>query len=413
MDIPFGTIVALLGGMAIGLERQWSGHATGPQARFAGIRTFALLGGLAGVAGWLWASGLEAIAIVLLAAASALIVVAYVTASRTDIDATTEVSAIVVLAAGVLAGVGQLTLASAIFAVTSLFLLEKSRLHALAARIDDDSLRAAVRFAVMAVVVLPLLPEGPFGPADSVRPRELWMLVLFCSGLSFAAFLASRLAGADRGYAIAGTFGGLISSTNVAFTFARASRGPTTSGSSLAVGVLAACTVLFVRVAVVTFVLNAELARAVVWYLLVPFTISVAIVAWQISRAPDTQEAIDRSHNPLQLWSAMQMAVVFQLVLMVVALVQRTWGDPGIVVSGAVLGLVDLDALTIAMARGAGAIPIDTAARAIVIGLLANTGLKMGVATAIGVGSFRRLTAPALAVIGLAIAGSLVLHSAR
>jgi uncharacterized membrane protein YhiD involved in acid resistance len=44
-------LIAALGGLAVGLERQWSGHATGPRARFAGIRTLTLLGGLSGLAG--------------------------------------------------------------------------------------------------------------------------------------------------------------------------------------------------------------------------------------------------------------------------------------------------------------------------------------------------------------------------
>jgi uncharacterized membrane protein YhiD involved in acid resistance len=39
---------AMLGGLAIGLERQWSGHAKGPNARFAGLRTFTMIGLLAG-----------------------------------------------------------------------------------------------------------------------------------------------------------------------------------------------------------------------------------------------------------------------------------------------------------------------------------------------------------------------------
>jgi hypothetical protein len=30
-------LVATFGGAVIGLERQWSGHATGPNARFAGV----------------------------------------------------------------------------------------------------------------------------------------------------------------------------------------------------------------------------------------------------------------------------------------------------------------------------------------------------------------------------------------
>ena len=161
---------------------------------------------------------------VLLAAAAALVVAAYAAASRTDIDATTEVSALVVLAAGVTAGLGQLRFSSAIIAVTTLVLIEKSALHRFAARLDDEGLRAAVRFAVMAAVVLPLLPVGPYGPLDTVRPRELWLLVLFFSALSFAGYLARRAVGPRHGYSVAGLLGGLISSTSVTFTFARLSR---------------------------------------------------------------------------------------------------------------------------------------------------------------------------------------------
>ncbi len=48
-----GIAVAAIRGLAIGAERQRSGHATGRHARLGGIRTFTLLGGSAGVAGWL------------------------------------------------------------------------------------------------------------------------------------------------------------------------------------------------------------------------------------------------------------------------------------------------------------------------------------------------------------------------
>src|SRR5688500_11965613 len=61
-----GLVVAALGGAAVGLERQWSGHADGPEARFAGIRTFTLLGVVAGLSGWLSAAGLVPAATALL-----------------------------------------------------------------------------------------------------------------------------------------------------------------------------------------------------------------------------------------------------------------------------------------------------------------------------------------------------------
>jgi hypothetical protein len=75
-----GVLVAVLGGAAIGIERQWSGHAEGPTAHFAGVRTFAMLGAIAGLAGWL-ANAAPAIAALLVAGALGLTIAAYVASS--------------------------------------------------------------------------------------------------------------------------------------------------------------------------------------------------------------------------------------------------------------------------------------------------------------------------------------------
>jgi uncharacterized membrane protein (DUF4010 family) len=151
-------LVAALSGLAVGLEREWSGHATGPLTRFAGLRTFLLIGGLGGVSGWLVDSGSTAVATVLLAAASALIVAAYVVAARPGghtVEATTEVAGLLVLALGVLAGMGYLELASGATAVMVLALSEKQRLRQFVTRIGEPELRAALQFGVLALVVLP------------------------------------------------------------------------------------------------------------------------------------------------------------------------------------------------------------------------------------------------------------------
>src|SRR5574338_1360960 len=99
-------LVAALGGAAVGLERQWSGHADGPAARFAGIRTFTMLGAVGGLSGWLWTAGATIPAGILLAGAVAIVAAAYVAGSRQDIDGSTEVAALIVVASGLLAGLG-------------------------------------------------------------------------------------------------------------------------------------------------------------------------------------------------------------------------------------------------------------------------------------------------------------------
>ena len=98
-----GILIAALGGLAVGLEREWSGHASGSKARFAGVRTFTLLGILSGISGWLWTNHYELPSAILLAGATGLVVAAYAAAARHEVEGTTEVASLVVLAAGMAA----------------------------------------------------------------------------------------------------------------------------------------------------------------------------------------------------------------------------------------------------------------------------------------------------------------------
>jgi uncharacterized membrane protein (DUF4010 family) len=403
-----GIAIAALGGMAIGVERQWSGHALGPEARFGGVRTFTLLGAFAGIAGWLWLLGALPLAAVLAAAGSALVVAGYAAASRHDTDGTTEVAALVVVASGILAGAGYRALASGIVAVTALLLVEKSRLHGAVAKLDDDELRAAIRFAVMAVVVLPLLPEGPFGPLGGIHPRQLWILVLFFSGLSFLGYIARRAIGERHGYAIAGLLGGLVSSTSVVLTFSRASREK--PKPALAFGVLAACTVMYVRVLVATAVLNLDLMVALLPYLAAPFVVSLGFALLGLRRGAAAGSAVEGPANPLGLRAALQLAGLFQIVLFAVHGAREIWGDLGLAVSGAILGLTDMDALTISMARSADEpLAILVAAQAIALGVLSNTLFKMAITLGLGRGTVRSLGSAGLAAAALASGVSLLL----
>ena len=96
------------------------------------------------------------------------------------------------------------------------------------------------------------------------------------------------------------------------------------------------------------------------------------------------------------------MAAVFQIVLVAIELVRRWGGETGVVASGAVLGLTDVDALTLSMARDA-AIPVEVAARALAMGIIANTALKISIAVAAGAPGFRRTVALSLTGMILAI----------
>ena len=397
--------VAALGGMAVGIERGWSIVKGRHEPHFAGVRTFLLLGVLGALSALLAQSGLWLAGAVLIIAAAALTVYGYAaTSGRGDVGGTTEVAGLLVLAGGLFAGLGKLALASGVFACLTLVLIEKGRLHRFVDRIQSEELLAAVRFAVLALVVFPLLPEGPLGPAPGVRPRELWALVLLFSGLSFAGFLALRLIGGYRGYYAVGLLGGLASSTAVALNFSRESRQQPALGRALGLGVVAACSILPLRTLALTLLLNPPVGQRALVYLLPPALAGLGAAWWMNLRHKGSTVGRARTpSNPLRFVIALQMVLAFQAVLYAVDWVQGRFGASGLVGSAALLGLTDVDALIYSMVRMGGAQTLpETAAQALAVGVLSNTLFKWGIVLGVGRAGFR----------GVATAGLLTIASA-
>ncbi len=396
--------VAVLGGLVVGVEREWSAGRDGANTRFGGVRTFLLLGLIGGLASIVGRELSVAFGVTLIAGAIAVVAVAYlVTAWHGTIDATTEVAAIVVLGAGALAGSGRIVPASAVSALTALVLVSKGRMHGAVAKLRSEELEAAARFAALALVVLPLLPEGPLESWGGVEPRKLWGLVLVFAGLSFAGYVAQRIAGPERGYGVAGLLGGIVSSTAVTLNFARESRRDPEAGVPLALGVVAACTVLPLRVGGMSLLLHREVGLALLPALVAPFLFGVVFVVAALVRARRHESAgeVALSSNPLRLGAAIQMVVLFQVVLWVLDFVRERAGESGIVGSAALVGLTDLDALTFSateLARG-GVAP-EIAARALLVGLVANTLFKAALAGVLGTAAFRIRVLAALGTVG-------------
>jgi|CXWL01.1.fsa_nt_gi uncharacterized membrane protein (DUF4010 family) len=409
-------LVGALSGLAVGVEREWSAHERRRGHHFAGLRTFTLIGVLGGLSGVLADGGFLALAVALLSAPALLVLAAFVIAARGgDLDSTSEVAGFLVLGAGLFAGLGELALASGVGAVTALLLVEKGRLHAAVEKLRSVEIEAALRFAVLALVVLPLLPTGPFGPDPGVRPRELWALVLIFSGLSFAGYVALRAIGPQRGYALAGLLGGLVSSTAVTFNFSRHSRQEPALGEGLALGVVAACTTLCVRVPVLAAVINPEVGMRVARLLVLPLAVGIMVSLRELRGAapPPADPAADApvaapppsTVSPLGLGAAVKMTLLFAVVFFAVSRIGAAFGSLGIYGSAAVVALTDMDALTYSMAKAGGvSATYDLVARAILVGVVVNTLFKLAVALTLGRGRFRTVVGFGLAGMALAAA---------
>ena len=165
---------------------------------------------------------------------------------------------------------------------------------------------------------------------------------------------------------------------------------------------------LYPRVLLAVAVLNLPLLPSVARYLALPALAAVTAAMVGLRRSGDENSTPSDIANPLQLTSALQMAFAFQAMLMLVHLAGTAWGSAGVYGSAAVLGLSDVDALTVSMARGvARTVSLDTAAVAVAVGVLANTGLKLALALVLGSPRFQRIVGVTLGLMVLLAAASL------
>jgi len=203
-----------------------------------------------------------------------------------------------------------------------------------------------------------------------------------------------------------------VSSTTTTLTFARASRANAALAGPLAFGTAASNAMLYPRVLVALAVLNPSLVASVAMLLVPPWLVAIGATVIGVGRGTGEAAETREPDNPLALTYALQMAVSFQFVRMVLHVVQQSWGQAGVVASAALLGLTDVDALTASMARSAPAtMPMNSAAIGIAVGVLANTILKLVMAAVFGSAPFVRFAAASLGLMGLASLAALLYAS--
>jgi uncharacterized membrane protein (DUF4010 family) len=404
-DLALRFAAALGLGMLIGLERERSKGEEGG----AGVRTFALISLTGAIAGHLGTSlGLDWLALSIFAAVAALIIGQYVvTSQRGETGITTEVSALLAFLLGLLCAHGQLQLAGWVAVAMALLLALKGWLHRLASQISAGDVEATLKFCIVTLIILPLVPDHNYGPPpfDVMNPYKIWLMVVLISALNFASYLLIKIVGAEHGIGIAGLLGGLASSTAVTLGFSQRSRQQGENASALALGILLAWTVMFFRVAIMTSLISWELGRRLAFALGLLCIVSLGACYWLWRRRQQAERGeVKAGSNPFELDQAIKFGLLFGVVVLIATAAQVYFGDAGLYLAAAITGLTDVDAITLAMADLAKSdeSTLATAARAIVIAVLANTLTKSGMTVGLGSPDLRRITLP-ISVLLLAV----------
>lgn len=393
--------LALALGILIGLERGWHGRAEPEGGRVAGVRTFAL----GGLLGGLFAVLSEDIGDVLLATAFLAytgLLVAFrlrIRPTAHDFGATTVVAGLVTFALGALAVRGSMQAAAAGAVVTTLLLGIKPQLHHFIEKIERDELMAVLKLLMMSVVLLPVLPNEGMGPWHALNPYKLWWMVVLVAGISFAGYVAVKIAGAKRGVVLAAIAGGVVSSTAVTASLSRQAKDSKSLAPLYAGGVALACATMFPRLILLITVVHPTLFEDLWPSFAAAAAANFLVAFWLIQHGKtNAQDGVDSGHrNPFEFMLALRFGI-FLAVIAVLSRALNAWlGDTGLYLLAAVSGLADVDAIALTLANmGDGAPPEHMIANAICLAAAVNTVVKAGLAFYLGGAHFGQRVALAL-----------------
>ncbi len=343
---PFAIALGL--GLLVGLQREWQG------ADVAGIRTFpliTLMGTLAGTldgsqVSWISASALFGLAILLVMANWARI-----QKGEGGAGLTTEAAALLMFLVGVSLAVGITGPAIVIAGVTAVLLQWKRRLHGLVERIGENDLKSLIHLVLIALVILPLLPDTTFGPYDVLNPYKIWLMVVLIVGISMAAYVAEKILGAQSGAVVGGIFGGMISSTATTVSYARHAKKDADLAPLAALVIVIATAVVNIRILIEVAIISPTLLRLAappLLLLMLLMAIEAAILFFLVRK--NVHETSSHS-SPAHLKAAIVFGILYAVILFVVAWAKDQFGEQALYAVAAISGLTDMDAITLSTAK--------------------------------------------------------------
>ncbi len=418
-----GAIAAGLG-LFIGLEREHSELTGAPDAddppaekrsstaavAILGVRSFALLA-LLGWTAALLGERQEWLPIAGLAVTGALVGAQYLRAAAGH-GLTTELAAVMTYLLGMMVHHDR-RIALALGLVTTLLLLAKPWARTLVPKLRRVELTAALQLGIGLAVLLPLLPTEARDPWGVLSPRKIGLFVLLIAGLGFVGYVLHRVLGQTKGAGLAGLVGGLVSSTAVTAAMAQDAAKRPEHRLSGQLATFLANAVMPIRVLVVTALLSRSITRALALPLGAMTAIMLLGAAWKwraLAATPaskgDEQGKLPLK-NPFALLPALKWGLILCAVLVVSAIAKQEFGERGVYLTAAASGLADVDAVTLAVSRGAqsGQLGVSAAVLAITIAVIANTCVKAGIALLAGKRAFGVHVAGVLLGAGLVAGG--------
>jgi uncharacterized membrane protein (DUF4010 family) len=315
------------------------------------VRTFALVGLTGGVAGALSLTAGPLVLGLLFVGFAASFAPFQLLEARTDQDlsATLMIAGLLVFALGTYAVVGDMQVAAACGVAMTILLALRQQLHGWIRGLKWAEFKAVLVSMAMTLLLLPVLPDHPVDPWQALHPRELWLFAILIAGISFGGHVAIRVLGDRLGVVLASVAGGIASSTATTMALSRLARADPDAWPILVAGILTAGAVMMVRVELVVSVLNRSIGEFLIFPILAAVLVQTVGAFVLAFRKAGRKAPLLKLSNPLEVGTALKLALLMAAVLLAGKLLQYIVGSAGLLALAAASGIADVDAATVSI----------------------------------------------------------------
>ena len=442
-------LTGVLGGL-IGIDKDIGKHKKRVLSKknldysFGSIRTFALISLFGALMTWVDVLLVGQYTFVLtgLLLVSALVGIHYIHSvfQHTEVSPASEIVAILTYFIWVLVFLGFSQIAIILAILLTFFVSSKDFLEWLGKHISKDELRTTLKFAAIAFVILPLLPDQRFSleamlgfisgkelndihpllSFEFFNPYSIWFFVVVMSGVSYMGYILTKFFGKNSSIMLSSLLGGMVSSTATTASMTQKSKEDPKNINSYVIGTLLASCIMFVRVFAIVLFFSTSLFTAIIVPGGVMFGAFLLATGYFYlrSRKDKTIKSDGEDKNirsPFRIVPALQFAAVIVAIKFIsgVGIIYKDiWGESLFYSAlGIISGLADVDAITQTMAVDAGRelITYSIAASTVLLAVMSNNFVKGTIAWRLGskefgykvMGSFLFSITAGLVVIGM------------
>jgi len=393
--LPLKLLLAIVLGGLIGLER---GSAPGTEEKEEkldrgdtwGIRTYSLISLLGAVSGLLYLFGHLHLSVITTVSFFILIFIYYGVGGWMikSMGLTTELGAIFSFLIGyfVTSNIVPLQLVIAVSIVIELILSVKEKSHTFALGLKRTEINAFIGFAIIALVILPFLPNQSYHLADfqSIRnilraynanmdffsqleiinPFKLWFIVALITGIDILGHVLTKFSGHKKGVVLASAVGGLVSSTAIIISLGRRSRIQNNT-NELVTAAMASTLTSYLHIFILLAPLNSRWLVSVTPVLF--SVVAASALSFLYFHLKDRKRMMIISEDPAENLAypeekeifSLKHALTFAFVLIVVRLVTKSalllFGQTGFLFTSILASFAGLDAVLINLAEQANA----------------------------------------------------------